>query len=102
VVTEFAIPASGGITAGPDGNLWPTEDGQIAQFVLARPAAASTPLTSGPAQGTSNATTTTRGAAVDAAIQALVPAARSGSATASPGQSMVVHSVAPIHGPKKF
>ena len=34
MITEIAVPASGGITAGPDGNIWVTEDGKIAQFVL--------------------------------------------------------------------
>jgi virginiamycin B lyase len=100
VITEIAVPASGGITSGPDGNLWLTEDGKIARFVLAKPTAASTPLTASPAKVTSN--TTTRGAVVDAAIEALVPVGQSGSATASAGQSTVVNSVSPTPGPKKI
>jgi streptogramin lyase len=34
VVTELPIPTSGGVTEGPDGNIWATEDGKIGQFVL--------------------------------------------------------------------
>jgi streptogramin lyase len=99
VITEIAVPASGGITAGPDGNIWLTEDGKIAQLVLAKPAAASTPVTASPAKAASN--TTTQGATVDAAIHALASVARSGSATASAGQLTVVHTGTPTNGHKK-
>jgi streptogramin lyase len=34
VITELPIPSSGGVAKGPDGNIWVTEDGKIAQFVL--------------------------------------------------------------------
>jgi streptogramin lyase len=61
VITELPVPASGGITAGPDGNVWLTEDGKIARIALSKTAA--------PASISS----TTQGAVLDVAIEALFP-----------------------------
>ena len=55
VITEIPVPASGGITAGPDGNIWVTEDGKVARLVIPQP-----PVTLPPAPASSaNAATST-------------------------------------------
>jgi streptogramin lyase len=56
VITAIAVPASGGIASGPDGNIWLTEDGEIAQLVLTKPATASPAVAVAPAS-VSNLTT---------------------------------------------
>src|SRR4051794_1896494 len=58
VITAIAVPASGGIAAGPDGNIWLTEDGNIAQLVLTKPATASPPVAATPASVSSPPTAT--------------------------------------------
>jgi hypothetical protein len=75
VITEIPIPASGGITAGPDGNIWVTEDAHIARFVLNEPVGPPVPPSTSSTTSASPAVSlaTSQASATDAAIEALAP-----------------------------
>jgi virginiamycin B lyase len=73
VITTIPVPSSGGIAAGPDGNIWVTEDGHIARFVLNEPVGPPVPPSTNSITSASPAVSTTPAqlAAADAAIETL-------------------------------